>query len=65
MECWTLAISCSLQFHEQTQDRRRQSDPKIPFEYCYDMRLHTLSHPYLSFSFYAPYLKRDLYGVQS
>lgn len=24
-------------FHEQTQDRRRQSDPKIPFEYCYDM----------------------------
>lgn len=28
-----------LQFHSQVEDRRRPSDSRIPFEYCYDMRL--------------------------
>ncbi|KAK3037142.1 hypothetical protein RJ639_031029 [Escallonia herrerae] len=25
-------------FHSQAQDKRRPPDPRIPFEYCYDMR---------------------------
>lgn len=26
------------QFHLQAQDKRHQPDPRIPFDYCYDMR---------------------------
>ncbi|KAL6959900.1 hypothetical protein U1Q18_040049 [Sarracenia purpurea var. burkii] len=29
--------SFSESFHSQIQDRRRPADPRIPFEYCYDM----------------------------
>ena len=28
-----------LQFHSLARDKRRPPDPRIPFEYCYDMRL--------------------------
>ncbi|CAK9156957.1 unnamed protein product [Ilex paraguariensis] len=29
--------SLSESFHSQAQDKRRTPDPRIPFEYCYDM----------------------------
>ncbi|CDY51119.1 BnaA07g37020D [Brassica napus] len=28
---------CFLQFHSQAQDKRHSPDPRIPFNYCYDM----------------------------
>lgn len=28
-----------LQFHSLARDKWRPPDPRIPFEYCYDMRL--------------------------
>ncbi|XP_057962661.1 aspartyl protease family protein 1 isoform X2 [Malania oleifera] len=39
-------------FHSQAQDRRRAPDPRIPFEYCYDMSpdANTSLIPSLSFT---------------